>query len=115
MAWKLNGTTIPSPDKKVIKHDIQKVTHRTIDGGYSRDYVGDEKKVIICDYDAITIGDYNIIIAKYVAQRDSGTTTTLVIEELGYNFPVILDIQEFELDIPNHYDYRTLKLTFLEI
>lgn len=115
MAWKLNGVEIPAPQKKVIKHSIQKVTHRTIDGGHSRDYVGDEKKVIVCEYEAISIGDYNLIIAKYVAQRDSGTTVTLVIDELGYSFNVIIDVEEFELDIPNHYDYRQLKVSFIQV
>lgn len=115
MAWRLGGSTIPAPQKKNIQHNVQKVTHRSISGAFSRDYVGTEKKVIACEYTDISIGDYNTIIAHYVAQRDSGTSKTLVIDELGFSFPVIIDVEDFELHIAGHYDYRNLRINFLEI
>lgn len=115
MAWSINGNTIQAPANKTIKHDIQEATRRTLDGSYTRDYIGSEKKVFICEYPTISKVEYDWIRGFYENQRDNGTTMTLVIDEISFNAPVIIDLEEYDLPIPNHYNWRALKLTFIEI
>lgn len=115
MAWKINGNPILAPRNKTAKHDVQEATRRTLNGSYTRDYIGEEKKVFICEYPTITKAAYDYIRAFYEDQRDNGTTMTLVIDELDFNAPVIIDLEEFDLPIPNHYNWRALKITFIEI
>ena len=115
MAWKLQGRTIPAPSKKEVKLDIQQSTHRTLDGGYSRDYIGSEKKVFICEWENILKTDFDWIYQQYSEQRDAGTAKNLTIDELSFNANVIIDMTNYSLEIPNHYNWRSLAVTFIEV
>ena len=115
--WTLNGSTISTPHKKNITNDIQEVLHRKLDGSYSRDFVGSEKKKIDCEWTFISETDYNRIKDAYEDQRDNGGVYTLAISETEYSFSgiILIRISGIDFPLPNHYNYRHLKVTFIEV
>ena len=117
VGWLLQGNPIPAPSKTQIKNDVQKVTRRVLDGSYSRDYIGSEKKVFECEYDFISAADYDFIKGQYDEQRLYGTAKTLAITKTGLTFSgsVIIDFQDMGLPIPNHYNYRSVKINYYEV
>lgn len=117
MSWTLNGADIPAPQKKSITNDIQEVIHRKLDGSYSRDFIGSEKKKIECEWSFISEEDYNVIKEAYEDQRDNGASYTLIISETEYSFSgaVLIRVSNLGFPLANHYNYRNLKVTFIEI
>jgi hypothetical protein len=115
--WTLNGTEIPAPNSKPITRNVQEVTHRTLNGSFSRDFVGDEKIIIEAEYEHISASDYNVLNTIYEDQRDNGTEVTLVINDTDFSFnaPVLIKIDEIDFDLPNHYNYRKCRITFTEV
>lgn len=115
VGWTLNGILIPAPTGKVFNFNIQKVDHRTLDGGNTRDYIGAEKKVINCAWDNISSDYFQILVDAYQAQLASSDPILLVIADLGLSLNVILDLPGYELTLPNHYNYRKISATFIEV
>lgn len=117
MSWTLAGDTIPAPHNKSFRRNAVSVTNRTLAGGFKRDYVGDEKKVIDCDYEFLEQSDIETIIAHYEDQRDNGTSKTLVIDETGlsFNAPVLIDVNPATFPVPNLYSWQRIKITFTEV
>lgn len=117
MSWNLAGVAIQAPQKKSVKNDVQEVVHRTLNGTYSRDFIGTAKKVIECEYSPISETEYQKLLTAYEDQRDNGTTKNLFISEDGFDFSanVLIRIDTLDFNLPNHYNYRNVKVTFTEI
>lgn len=117
MAWVLAGDTIPAPQNKRIERSAITVTHRTLDGGFTRDFLGSEKDIISGDYDPISRADAETIIAHWEDQQQNGTTKSLVITEDGFTFSgnVHINISPSAFPIANSYDYQTLSVIFTEV
>jgi len=115
--WILDGNQIPTPQRKVIKNDVVAVVHRTLDGGFSRDFVGSEKKIFECEYTPISAEDYEVIRAEYEDQRDNGTAKILTISDDDFTFSagVIISMPEMNFNFANHYNYRNVKINFTEV
>ena len=115
MSWYLNEVEIQAPDKKSVDKSIQSVKHRTLDGGMARDLIGHEKLVISCSWDNISQAEWDKILAKYNAQRDSNDTINLVVSDLDFDAPVIIELGDLNYNLPNHYNYRSVSIIFYEI
>ena len=115
--WSLGNLEIPAPHKKKVKLDIQNQTNRSLNGAFSRDYIGNEKKVIVCEYEHISLADYSIIAARRQQQIETGLAVELTINEDGFQFNgnVIIELPEINFHIPNHYRYRNITITFIEV
>lgn len=117
MAWTLAGDSIPAPHNKSFRRNAVSVTNRTLSGGFKRDYVGDEKKVLDCEYEFIEKTDLDTIVSHYEDQRDNGTSKTLTINEDGLTFsaPVLIDINPATFPVSNLYSWQGVKVTFTEV
>lgn len=114
--WKLQGQEISPPNKKRVRLAIQHYQFQLINGAFSRDYVGQERKVIECEYEHISAADYAIIANRRQQQIDTGLAVNLLINEDGFQFNgnVIIDLPEINFHLPNHYRYRNIKVTFYQ-
>lgn len=117
MSWTLGGTSIPAPAGKTFNRKPISVTNRTLSGGFTRDYIGTEKKIIECDYEFIEKADFDAIIGHYEDQRDNGTSKTLLINENGlqFNAPVLIDIGAATFPVSNLYSWQRLRVTYTEV
>lgn len=116
MSWRLGAFDLPAPSKKVVELNIQSATHRTLNGSNTRDYIGNEKKIIVCEWDFISRVDYDRIATVRNSQINSGIDPLLIIHEDGFEFngTVIVDLPEINFNLPNHYNYRNIKIAFIE-
>ena len=117
MSWILANQSIHAPQDKQVDNDVQEVIHRTLNGTYSRDFVGVEKKIITCDYDPISDEDYQIIRNAYLDQFNSGASKNLTINEDGltFNGNVIIRLSGQSFNLPNIYSYKKVKIIFIEV
>lgn len=115
--WRLGGLDISPPNKKRVKLAIQSNQVQALSGGFSRDYIGTERKVIDCEYEHMSVRDYDTIYGRRQQQIDSGLPVNLFINEDGFQFNanVIIELPEINFHIPNHYRYRNVKITFIEV
>lgn len=113
--WILNGSEIPAPHKKEIGDDVLAITHKTLSGSNTRDFIGTGKKIIMAQYSPISSDDFSVIKTAYELQRDSGVSINLTVGDFSFNANVhiILDIQGYPY--PNNYSYIDVKVTFLEV
>lgn len=115
MAWALEGNPISAPTKKTFKPSTQQVTRRPLSGAFTRDYIGDEKMIIDCEWENISKTEYDFIKNQYDEQRLYGTNKSLAISDISFSADVIIDMQDHDLPYSNHYDWRKLKIVFYEI
>jgi hypothetical protein len=108
--WQINGHPIQAPSKKKKVLDIASQTHKTLDGSYSRDYIGNEKMVLQCEWENISLADYQVLSDARDRQINSGLAVRLTISETGftYNAMTILHLPDIDFHLPNHYSYRHL-------
>lgn len=117
MAWTLNSNSITAPDEKTVERNSQSVVHRAIDGSHSRDFVGDEKKIITGRWNFLSQVNFDVIKTAYEAQRDSGTSINLTISDANFSFNanVLIELSAETYPLPNYYGYRNITVKFIEV
>lgn len=115
MSWILGGNLIPDPKTKNITRDIQTVTHRKLNGGYTRDFIGSEKILVEAEYQNIRTVDMDVILGHYIDQRDNGSPKTLAIDDIGFSGSVIIELAPETYSIEACYNLRKINVTFREI
>lgn len=111
----LAGSTISNPHEKTEVNDVISVTHRSLSGKYTRDFIGSSKKIFKCQWSPISNDDFGFIYNHFVDQRDNGTTKNLTWAEVGFNGDVIIVIDEVKFPYSGNYTLRNFNVTFIEV
>lgn len=109
-------TFIRAPHRKGIRETYREVVHQTLSARYSRDFIGEKKKVLSCEWAPALEEEFNTIMAAYDAQR-TGSNVLLVVDEDGFYFSgnVIISItDEYIFSAKNIYDLRNFRVVFYE-
>lgn len=84
MSYLLDSTTIRAPHTFTESNSTQMAQHRTLDGSVSRDYLGDNKRVWVLDYNNTNKTDYDVIKAIYDSYLTNATAKTWQVTETNY-------------------------------
>lgn len=115
--WTLDGDDILDPRTVSVSRSAVAVTNRTLDGGFTRDYVGSAKKIITASYEFADADSAELILGHWQDQQENGTSKTLTIDKDGlqFNAPVLIDLPQTEFPARLRFDWQAFVVTYTEI
>lgn len=112
----LDGSTIRRPSQISETNNTQVAQNRTLDGSYTRDYFGTNKRIWVLDFTTVKKADYDVIKAIYDSYLSTGTAKTWEVTETNYtisevNVHVDLEERGFTIKGTDYLSDFTLTLT----
>lgn len=117
MSYLLNGTEIRRPSSISVGNSTQYAQHRTLDGTISRDYMGNNKRTWILEYENVNVTDFNTINTLYSTYLSNTTPQTWEITETNYTVSstnVHLNLDERSFGVKGESYISDFRLTLVE-
>ena len=112
----LNGSIIRRPSQFTETNNTQVAQNRTLDGTYTRDYFGNNKRIWVLNFTTVKKSDYDVIKAIYDSYLSTGIAKTWEVTETNYTISEVnvhIDLQErgFTIKGTDYLSDFTLTLT----
>lgn len=101
MSYLLDGSIIRAPMTIRESNSTQSVQHRPLKGNYSRDYIGDNKRIWTLEYMNVKASDYTTIKTIYDSYLTTAAGKSWQVTETNYT----VSATTVHIDLPDR-DFR---------